>query len=92
MTMSSPAASNQHGEVCVCVLRNQHTDALGDLLGLGSRVGDITLGNTDAVGLEELSGAVLVDGEVASLLQNGRVLDWCLCQSQRGPEAVGELW
>jgi len=69
----------------------QHTDALSDLLGLGSRVGDITLGNTDAVGLEELSGAVLVDGEVASLLQNGRILDWRECQSQRGPDAVGKV-
>jgi hypothetical protein len=52
-----------------------HTDALCDLLGLGSIVSDITLGNTDAVGLEELSGAVLVDGEVASLLHNRRILD-----------------
>jgi phage terminase large subunit-like protein len=54
-------------------------------------VGDITLGDADAVGLEELSGAVLVDGEVASLLESRRVLDWAECQSQRGPDAVEEL-
>lgn len=50
------------------------TDALSDALGLGSRVGNITLGNADAVGFEELSGAVLVDGEVASLLHDRRIL------------------
>jgi hypothetical protein len=77
MTMSSPAARNQHG--VVSGIGNQHTDALGDLLGLGSRVSDITLGDADAVGLEELSGAVLVDGEVASLLKSGSVLNWQSC-------------
>lgn len=76
--------------MCVVILV-QRTDALGDLLGLGGRVSDITLGDTDAVGLEELGGAVLVDGEVASLLQNRRILDWRLCQSQRGPVSVEGL-
>jgi hypothetical protein len=42
-------------------------------------VSDITLGDADAVGLEELSGAVLVDGEVASLLKSGSVLNWQSC-------------
>ena len=61
------------------------TDALSDALGLGSRVGNITLGNADAVGFEELSGAVLVDGEVASLLHDRRILCGQSGQSRRPP-------
>lgn len=38
-------------------------------------MGNIALGDADTVRLEQLSGAVLVDGEVASLLHNGRILE-----------------